>query len=101
MAASKKGISAHQLGRMLDITYKSAWFMAHRIREAMGPAKPEPQGGPNKVVEVDETYVGGKVRNRATRDSAPKKAVVSLVERDGAIRSYHVAKVTSATCGPL
>ncbi len=64
IAASKKGMSAHQLGRMLGITYKSAWFMAHRIREAMGIAKQGPIGGENKVVEADETYVGGKARNR-------------------------------------
>ena len=101
MAASKKGISAHQLGRMLDITYKSAWFMAHRVREAMAPAKPEPQGGQNKVVEVDETYIGGKARNRAFRTPAPKKAVVALVERDGYIRSYHVANVTADTLRPI
>ena len=55
MAGSKKGISAHQLHRTLGITYKSAWFMAHRIREAMAPAKPGPIGGENKVVETDET----------------------------------------------
>lgn len=94
MAASKKGMSAHQLGRMLGITYKSAWFMAHRIREAMAPAPSGPIGGQNKVVEADETYVGGKARNR--KGKIPNKAaVVSLVERDGHIRSFHVANVTA------
>lgn len=58
MAASKKGISAHQLHRMLGVTYKSAWFMAHRIREAMRPSDPKPIGGSGKTVEVDETYFG-------------------------------------------
>ena len=96
MAASKKGISAHQLHRSLGITYKSAWFMAHRIREAMDGADGDgPLGGPNEVVEADETYVGGKARNRAFRAPAPKKAVVALVERDGRARSFHVANVNA------
>src|ERR1700722_1966270 len=62
MASSKKGISAHQLHRMLGITYKSAWFMAHRIREAMAPVVKigGAMGGPGKVIEMDETYVGTK-----------------------------------------
>lgn len=89
MAGSKKGISAHQLHRSLDITYKSAWFMAHRIREAMDIDN-GPLGGPDAVVEVDETYVGGKAKNRATKSPAPKKPVVALVERDGRVASRHV-----------
>ena len=88
LSASKKGMSAHQIHRMLGVTYKTAWFMAHRIREAMDRADGDgPLGGPDKVVEADETYVGGKARNRATRKPAPKKAVVALVERDGNARS--------------
>src|SRR5271165_2173739 len=65
MAASKKGVSSHQLHRMLGITYKSAWFLSMRIREAMGldPETSGPIGGENKVVESDETYVGGKAAN--------------------------------------
>ncbi|MEO1167219.1 MAG: IS1595 family transposase [Pseudomonadota bacterium] len=94
MASSKKGISASQLGRNLGITYKSAWFMAHRIREAM-ETETGPLGGPNTVVEADETYVGGKAKNRAKRRPAPKKAVVALVERDGNARSFHVANVNA------
>lgn len=102
MSASKKGISAHQLHRMLGITYKSAWFLSHRIREAMdGVGNSGPMGGQNKVVEVDETYVGGKAKNRATREPAPKKAVVSLVERDGKVKSKHVANVTANKLRPL
>jgi transposase-like protein len=94
MASSKKGISAHQLHRSLGITYKSAWFLAHRIREAMDGANGNgPLGGKGTVVEADETYVGGKARNRAFREPAPKKAVVALVERDGRARSFHVANV--------
>jgi len=95
MAGSKKGISAHQLHRSLGITYKSAWFMAHRIREAMNIEPEGPLGGKKVVVEADETYVGGKARNRATRAPAPKKAVVALVERDGHARSFHVANVNA------
>ena len=96
MAASKKGMSSHQLHRSLGITYKSAWFLAHRIREAMDGADGDgPLGGPNTVVEADETYVGGKARNRAFRKPAEKKAVVALVERDGNVRSFHVANVNA------
>jgi transposase-like protein len=95
MSASKKGVSAHQIHRSLGITYKSAWFLAHRIREAMGMELEGPLGGPNSVVEADETYVGGKAKNRAHRNPAPKKAVVALVERDGHARSFHVANVNA------
>ena len=98
---SKKGFSAHQLHRSLGITYKSAWFMAHRIRLAMDEAPEGPLGGPDSVVEADETYVGGKQRNRATRTVKPKKAVVALVERDGRARSFHVANVNAKTLRPL
>jgi len=100
MAGSKKGISAHQLHRSLGITYKSAWFMAHRIREAMD-IDSGPLGGPDTVVEVDETYVGGKAKNRATRKPAPKKPVMALVERDGRVASRHVANVTQKELRPL
>ena len=66
MAASKKGMSAKQMERMLGVTYKTAWFLCHRIREAMdGAHRHGPLGGPGKVVESDETFVGGKKRNRA------------------------------------
>ena len=102
LCASKKGISGHQIARMLGVTYKTAWFMMHRIREAMTPANPAPLGGGEQsVVEADETYVGGKARNRATRKPAPKKAVVALVERDGEVRSFHVANVNAKTLRPL
>ena len=57
-ASSKKGFSAHQLHRVIGVTYKSAWFMAMRIREAMGETNPPPLGGKDKVVEVDETFIG-------------------------------------------
>jgi transposase-like protein len=98
IAASKKGMSALQLSRMIGITYKSAWFMCHRIREAMAPASPGPIGGEGKVVESDETVIGGKAKNRAYAKKEPKKhTVLTLVERDGHSRSFHVANVKAKT----
>lgn len=103
LSGGKKGFSAHELHRSLGITYKSAWFMEHRIREAMKTEVSDtgPLGGTGTVVEADETYVGGKAKNRAHRAPAPKKAVVALVERDGKARSFHVANVNAATLRPL
>lgn len=102
MAASKKGMSAKQMERMIGVTYKTAWFLCHRIREAMDGAAPTgPLGGPNTVVEADETFVGGKARNRAFRAPKPKKAVVALVTREGHARSFHVANVNAKTLRPL
>jgi transposase-like protein len=102
MASSKKGMSAHQLHRMLGVTYKTAWFMAHRIRESMREFSPGPMGGGNKVVEADETYVGGKAKNAKRGKPVPKKeAVVSLVERDGKVRSFHVPHVSRDTLRPI
>jgi transposase-like protein len=103
MAASKKGISAHQLHRMLGIQYKSAWFMAMRIREAMRelhPSENDPLGGKDQVVEVDETYVGGKARNQKGK-VPPKEAVVALVEPEGRVSSHHVPEVTAKTLRPI
>jgi transposase-like protein len=98
MGASKKGISAVQLQRMLGVTYKSAWFMCHRIREAMTPAKRGPIGGQNRVVESDETFIGGKAKNRAYAKKQPKKhAVLTLVDRDGDSHSFHIANVRAKT----
>ena len=102
LTASKKGMSAHQMGRMLGLSYESGWFLCHRLREAMRqPVPKDGIGGANKVVEADETFIGGKAKNRAFRKPAPKKAVMALIERDGEARSYHVANVTAATLRPL
>jgi transposase-like protein len=97
LTSSKKGMSAHQLHRMLGVTYKTAWFMAHRIREAMRDDNGSgPLGGEGKVVEADETYFGnaddpakGKRTIRGKRGHAGKRAVVALVERGGRVRSFH------------
>jgi transposase-like protein len=98
ITASKKGMSALHLSRMLGITYKSAWFMCHRIREGMTPTKPSPIGGEGKVIESDETVIGGKAKNRAYARKEPKKhTVLTLVERDGESRSFHVANVKAKT----
>jgi transposase-like protein len=108
MAASKKGISAHQLHRMLGITYKSAWFMAHRIREAMNTGFTGPIGGGGKIVEADETF-WGNIEGRSPRNGRKgrggggdhKHKILALVERDGTTRSFHVANVDSRTLKPI
>jgi transposase-like protein len=100
LCSSKKGMSAHQIHRMLGVTYKTAWFMCHRLRLAMKDDS-GPLGGPGQTVEADETYVGGKAGNRAYRNTAPKKVVVSLVERGGHARSFHIANVNARTVRPL
>jgi transposase-like protein len=99
MAASKKSVSALQLQRMLGLgSYRSAWFMCHRIREAMIPAKVGPIGGKGRTVESDETVIGGKAKNRAYAKKPPKKAtVLTLVDRDGDSHSFHIANVKAKT----
>jgi len=112
LCSSKKGISSHQLHRTLGVTYKTAWFMSHRIREAMRELNPPKLGGGGTVVEADEVYIGGRVRlkhrkpdgkiprnkRRAYHDKEP---VFSLVERGGKVRSFHVPRVNSATLRPI
>jgi transposase-like protein len=102
MMASKKGMSALQISRMIGRPYKTVWFMCHRVRESL-KASPDlpPMGGENKVVEADETYVGGKAKNRAFREPAPKQAVFTLIERDGNERSFHIPTVNSKTLRPI
>lgn len=102
MASSKKGMSAHQLHRSLGVTYKTAWFMAHRIRESMRETKGGGLGGQNKVVEADETWVGGKAKNAKRGAPIPtKEPVVALVERDGRVRSFHLTAVSRNTLRPI
>ena len=107
LSASKKGISTNQLSRMLGLPYKTAWFMTHRIREAMKDGNPGPLGGSGISVEADETFIGrtAKARKRDKRfpysdkfhGSGDKMKVVSLVERGGPVRSFKVDKVNSFT----
>jgi transposase-like protein len=110
MASSKKGFSAHQLHRTLGVTYKTAWFMAHRIREAMAPAKGKagPLGGEGKIVEADTTYIGGKEKNkhRSKRNAkniggAGKQIAHTLVERGGRARSDHIPNISGKTLRPV
>jgi len=95
MASSKKGISAHQLHRMLDVTYKTAWFLAHRIREAMRDDTAEPMGGSGKIVEADETFIGTVKGRNVRRGHGHKRAVMSLVERGGKVRSFHIERANA------
>lgn len=108
MASSKKGISSHQLHRILEVTYKTAWFMTHRLREAMRELHIEPMGGEGKTVEADETYFGGLEKNKhaskrvpGSQGGANKEVVFSLVERGGKVRSHHVQHVTAETLRPI
>ena len=104
MSASKKGISAHQLHRMLGVTYKTAWFMAHRIREAMGDTNSGPLGGEGVTVEADATFFGprgytlsntfGWVENEGAGN---KSRIHTVVERGGRVRSKVVKDLTTKT----
>jgi len=101
MCSSKKGISSHQLARVLDITVKSAWFLSHRIREAMRSGSFAPMGGKGGIVEIDETYTGPK---RSFRPGAwrHKYIVLTLVDRDsGAARSFKIDRADKATIMPI
>ena len=107
MASSKKGMSAKQLQRMLAISYEGAWFLFHRLREAADALRSGPLGGSNKVVEADETFIGGKDRNKhkskrmGRRGAKGKEPVFVLVERDGHARSFHIANVDAKTLRPI
>jgi transposase-like protein len=110
MCSSKKGISAHQLHRQMGVTYEAAWFMAHRIREAMRAGGLTPMGGGGGIVESDETFVGtvqgegGRkaARKRKTRGGwSHKNAVLTLVERGGSARSFHIAGAAISDIMPI
>jgi transposase-like protein len=102
MCASKKAVSAHQIHRMLGITYKTAWFMCHRVREAMKSGGARLLGNDGGAVEVDETYWGQKKGSEKPRGGyRHKMKILSLVERDGEKRSFHVQRVNANTLRPI
>jgi transposase-like protein len=104
MCSSKKGISSNQLHRTLRISLKSAWFLSHRIREAMTSLGMEPMGGPGGIVEIDETFIGKKADVPVRQGYAHKHAVMSLVERrpgGAVVRSFHVGGTAAADLLPI
>jgi transposase-like protein len=105
LTASKKGVSAHQIHRSLAISYKTAWFMMHRLREAMRTGGLEPIGGPGKIVEIDETFQGklegAPERIKAGQHSSWRNTILALVERGGSVRTFHVDGTTMATLLPI
>ncbi len=109
MCSSKKGVSSHQLHRILEVQYNTAWFMSHRIREAMRSGGFGPMGGEGEIVEIDETIYGRAAthpKGRRSKDakitnSAHKNVIVSLVQRGGGVRSYNVAGSTVAEVIPV
>jgi transposase-like protein len=102
LCCSKKGISSHQLHRVLGITYKAAWFLAHRIREAMRPASMTPMGGSGHIIEVDETFIGRLPDVPVQKGGAAHKNVVlTLVDRGGEARSFHIDTTSVAEIVPL
>ena len=102
IGSSKKGISSHQLHRMLGISYKSTWFMMHRIREAMRSGDLAPMGGIGGIVEADETFIGRKEGSIKRRGHGHKNAILSLVDRkSGQVRSFHVDGTSAADIVPI
>jgi transposase-like protein len=103
LCSSKKGFSAHQLHRILEVDYKSAWFLAHRIREAMRDGMLAPMGGAGQIIEADETYIGkleGQTKN-PKGGAAHKNIVLTLVERGGSARSFHIDSTSIANIAPI
>jgi transposase-like protein len=101
MCSSKKGVSSNQLHRTLGVTLKTAWFMSHRLREAMRVIKIDPLGGAGKFVGADETSGGGKAKNKAFGRPPPKEAVMALAERKGYVASFPAPNVTAETLKPI
>ena len=104
MCSSKKGISTRQIHRTLGCGLKTAWFLTHRIRECMKETRglfPDPLGGVGRTVEADETYIGRKEGRKKHAGTGHKNAVMSLVQRGGGVRSFHVPNVNAATLRPI
>jgi transposase-like protein len=101
MCASKKGVSAHQVHRILGVTYKTAWFLCHRIREALRSGDLSPMGGVGSIVEIDETFIGRKEGAVVKQGVGHKHVVLTLVERGGSARSFHVDSVKKEDVLPI
>ena len=101
LASSKKGFSSHQLKRVLGVSYQTAWFMTHRIREAMGTRDTSPMGGEGGIVEIDETFIGKREGVEMRRGYAHKNVVLTLVERGGSVRSFHVDSTKKIDVMPI
>jgi transposase-like protein len=102
IGSSKKGISSHQLHRMLGVSYKSTWFMMHRIREAMRVGGLSPMGGEGATVEIDETFIGKREGYEAKAGWVRhKNTVLTLVERGGSARSFHIDEATKENIVPI
>jgi transposase-like protein len=103
IAGSKKGISSNQLHRTLGVTLKTAWFMSHRIREAMrvGSLTPPLMGGGGEIVEVDETYIGKKKDKEVRLGYQHKHAVLTLIQRGGEARCFHIEAANTRSVIPV
>jgi transposase-like protein len=101
LCSSKKGISSNQLSRTLGVTLKTAWFISHRIREAMRVTGVGPMGGAGEIVEADETYIGRLAGQPAKAGPATKNIVLTLVERGGSARSFHIDSTSIADIAPI
>lgn len=104
LCSSKKGISSNQLHRVLGVTLKTAWFMSHRIREAMRDGSLAPMGGAGHTVEIDETLIGreeGSPPRKGLHGFQFRNIVLTLVERGGRARSWHVSGTTVGTLIPI
>ncbi len=101
MCASKKGVSSNQLHRTLGVTLKTAWFMSHRLREAMRVVGAAPVGGEGQIIEADETFIGRKEGTEVRRGYFHKNAVLTLVERGGSARSFHIDAATGRNIAPI
>lgn len=97
--SGKNGVSAHEIHRTIGVTYKTAWFMMHRLREAMTELKPTPMGGKGKSVQADETYYGNSSKRAKgyKKGHSHKASVVALVEPKGRARVFHVKSATAKT----
>jgi transposase-like protein len=103
LSSGKNGVSAHEIHRNIGVTYKTAWFMMHRLREAMVDSTPTPMGAAGKSVQADETYYGnssGRAKGYQ-KGHSHKASIVALVEPDGRARAFHIKTATAAKVGEI